>query len=141
MSLGDVLPHVTATLNAVALACMLGGFALVRAGHPRLHRRFMLAAVTASALFLAAYVAHHAINPILAYPGQGTARTLYYALLVSHVLLAAVVAPLVGVTVWRALAGRVAPHRALARWTLPVWLYVSVTGIAVYLLLYHLPRP
>lgn len=141
MTLAAALPHVTAALNAVALAFMLGGFALVRLGHRHLHRRFMLAAVAASGLFLAAYAAHHAVNPIFSYPGGGAWRTSYYALLISHVVLAALVAPLVGVTLWRALAGRTESHRGLARWTLPLWLYVSVTGIAVYALLYHLPRP
>ncbi|MGE5475515.1 MAG: DUF420 domain-containing protein [Bacteroidales bacterium] len=141
MTLAATLPHVTAALNAAALAFMVGGFALVRRGHRHLHRRFMLAAVAASALFLAAYVTHHAVNPIFSYPGGGSWRTTYYALLVSHVVLAALVAPLVAVTLWRALAGHVERHRGLARWTLPLWLYVSVTGIAVYALLYHLPRP
>lgn len=141
MILAAALPHVTAALNGVALAFMLGGFMLVRQGRRDLHRRFMLAAVVASALFLAAYLAHHAVNPIFSYPGGGTARALYYTLLVSHVVLAALVTPMVGLTLWRALAGRVGPHRGLARWTLPIWLYVSVTGIAVYALLYHLPRP
>lgn len=141
MTLAATLPHLTAALNATALVLMLVGFTLVRRGRRDLHRRFMLGAVAASVLFLAAYAAHHAVNPIFAYPGGGPARTAYYTLLISHVVLAALVAPLVGVTVWRALAGRVERHRGLARWTLPLWLYVSVTGIAVYLLLYHLPRP
>lgn len=139
--LAAALPHVTAALNATALAFMLGGFALVRRGRRDLHRRFMLAAVVASALFLAAYLAHHAVNPIFSYPGAGAARSFYYTLLVSHVALAALVTPLVGLTLWRALNGRIGPHRGIARWTLPIWLYVSVTGIAVYALLYHLPRP
>lgn len=136
MSVAAALPHVTAGLNAAALVLMLGGFALVRCGRPELHRRFMLAAVAASALFLLAYLAHHAVNPINPYPGDGPARTAYYAVLISHVVLAAAAAPMVAVTLWRALHGRIAPHRGLARWTLPVWLYVSVTGIAVYAALY-----
>lgn len=141
MTLAAALPHVTAALNALALICMVTGFVLVRLGRQRAHRGLMLAAVAASVLFLAAYLVHHAINPIFSYPGQGGARTAYYVLLVSHVVLAALVAPMVGVTAWRGLSGRLAPHRGLARWTLPIWLYVSVTGIAVYALLYHLPRP
>ncbi len=131
------LPHLTAGFNALALALMLGGFVLIRGGRPDLHRRMMLGAVAASALFLAAYLAHHAVNPISAFPGSDAARPFYYALLVSHVVLAALVTPMVGVTLWRAWRGRWAPHRGLARWTLPLWLYVSVTGILVYLLLYH----
>lgn len=137
MTLAAALPHVTAGLNGTALVLMVVGFVLVRRGRRDLHRRMMLAAVGASALFLAAYLAHHAVNPITPYPGIGAARTFYYTLLVSHVALAAAVAPMVGITLWRGLAGRVERHRGLARWTLPLWLYVSVTGIAVYALLYH----
>lgn len=136
-NLAAALPHLTASLNGVALVLMAGGFVLVRRGRHDLHRRFMLAAVGASALFLLAYLAHHAVNPITPYPGEAPGRAFYYALLISHVALAAAVTPMVGVTLWRALAGRVDTHRGLARWTLPVWLYVSVTGIAVYALLYH----
>lgn len=132
------LPHLTAGLNALALVLMLGGFLLVKSGRPDLHRRLMLAAVATSGLFLVAYLAHHAVNPIFVFRGSDGARPFYYSLLVSHVVLAALVTPMIGVTVWRALAGRIAPHRGLARWTLPVWLYVSATGILVYLLLYHL---
>lgn len=138
MDWAAALPHLTAALNTLALALMLAGFALVRGGRPDLHRRLMLAAVAASALFLVAYLAHHAVNPIFVFRGSDAARPLYYALLVSHVVLAALVTPLVAVTVWRGLGGRIAGHRGLARWTLPVWVYVSVTGIAVYALLYHL---
>lgn len=138
MSVAAALPHLTAALNALALVLMLGGFALVRGGRPDLHRRAMLAAVTTSALFLVAYLAHHAVNPIFVFRGSDAARPFYYTLLVSHVVLAAIVTPLVAVTAWRGLAGHVLPHRGLARWTLPIWVYVSVTGILVYALLYHL---
>jgi uncharacterized membrane protein YozB (DUF420 family) len=132
------LPHLTAALNALALVLMLAGFALVRGGRPDLHRRLMLAAVAASALFLLAYLAHHAVNPIFVFRGSDAARPFYYTLLVGHVVLAAVVAPMVAVTVWRGLGGHIARHRGLARWTLPVWVIVCVSGIAVYALLYHL---
>ena len=137
MSLMATLPHVTAALNTLALVLMVGGFVLVRRGRADLHRRFMLAAVAASALFLLAYLAHHAVNPITPYPGSGPARAFYYALLIGHVVLAAAVAPMVGLTLWRALGGRVAAHRGVARMTLPLWLIVSGSGIAVYALLYH----
>lgn len=138
MSMAAWLPHLTAGLNALALVLMLGGFALVKSGRRDLHRRLMLAAVATSGLFLAAYVAHHAVNPIFVFRGSGAARPFYYSLLVSHVVLAALVTPMIGITVWRALGGRIDAHRGLARWTLPVWLYVSVTGIIVYALLYHI---
>ncbi|MCR6632612.1 MAG: DUF420 domain-containing protein [Magnetospirillum sp.] len=137
MTLAAWLPHLTAGLNAVALVLMLGGFALVKSGRRDLHRRLMLAAVAASALFLVAYLAHHALNPIFVFRGTGIARPFYYTLLISHVALAALVTPMIGLTLWRALAGRFEPHRGLARWTLPVWVYVSVTGVMVYALLYH----
>jgi putative membrane protein len=132
-----VLPHVTAGLNAVALLLLLVGFALVRSGRHHAHRTVMLAAVAASALFLAAYVVYHATAPIFVFRGSGAARPAYYTLLISHVVLAAVVTPMIGLTLWRAIRGRFDHHRGLARWTLPVWLYVSVSGVAVYALLYH----
>lgn len=133
-----VLPHVTATLNALALLLLLAGFVLIRNGRKAAHRAAMLAAVAASGLFLVAYVIYHATAPIFVFRGQGAVRPVYYTLLVSHVVLAATVAPMIAVTLWRALSGRFDAHRGLARWTLPVWLYVSVSGIVVYLLLYHL---
>lgn len=133
----QILPHLTAGLNAATLALLLLGFALIRSGRRDLHRRAMLAAVTTSGLFLAAYVVYHASAPIFVFRGTGTVRPLYYTLLISHVVLAAAVTPMIGLTVWRAVSGRFEPHRGLARWTLPVWLYVSVSGIVVYALLYH----
>lgn len=138
MNSAAVLPHVTAALNTVALVLLLAGFALIRTGRRALHRRVMLAAVATSGLFLLAYVIYHATAPIFVFRGQGAVRPVYYTLLVSHVVLAAAVAPLIALTLWRALSGRFAVHRGLARWTLPLWLYVSVSGIVVYLLLYHL---
>lgn len=132
-----ILPHVTAALNAVALTLLAAGFAMVRSGRRNLHRALMLGAVTASALFLVAYVVYHLTAPIFVFRGEGWVRPAYYALLISHVVLAALVTPMIAATLWRALTGRFDRHRRLARWTLPVWLYVSATGIAVYLLLYH----
>lgn len=135
-----MLPHLTAGLNATALVLLLTGFSLIRSGHRRLHRGVMLAAVGVSGLFLLAYVTYHLTQPIFVFRGQGAIRPVYYTLLISHVLLAALVAPMIAVTLWRALAGRFEPHRGLARWTLPVWLYVSASGILVYAMLYHLYR-
>jgi putative membrane protein len=137
MTTATILPHVTAALNAAALLLLLAGFTLIRAGRRDLHRKAMLAAVGTSALFLVFYVLYHFTAPIFVFRGQGSVRPVYYALLVSHVLLAAVVAPMVAVTLLRALKGRFEVHKGLARWTLPVWLYVSVTGIVVYAMLYH----
>lgn len=137
MDTAQILPHVTASLNAVALTLLAAGFAMVRKGRRDLHRKLMLGAVAASALFLVAYVIYHLTAPIFVFRGEGWVRPAYYALLISHVVLAALVAPMIAATLWRALTGRFDRHRGLARWTLPVWLYVSATGIVVYLLLYH----
>jgi putative membrane protein len=137
MATGAVLPHLTAGLNALALAFLLAGFALLKAGRHDLHRRAMLAAIAVSTLFLIAYGVHHVSAPIFRFRGEEWMRPFYYTLLVSHVVLAAVVTPMVAITAWRALSGRFDRHRRLARWTLPVWLYVSASGIAVYTLLYH----
>ncbi len=137
MSTAAVLPHVTAGLNALALLLLLVGFGLIRSGNRAAHRAVMLAAVVASGLFLAVYVVYHFTAPIFVFQGQGWVRPAYYAMLISHVVLAAAVTPLIALTLWRALRGRFPAHRGLARWTLPIWLYVSVTGIAVYWMLYQ----
>ncbi|MBC7953191.1 MAG: DUF420 domain-containing protein [Rhodospirillaceae bacterium] len=131
------LPHLTAGLNATALVLLLCGFALIKSGRRDLHRRVMLAAVGTSGLFLVAYMVYHATAPIFVFRGMGAVRPVYYTLLISHVVLAAAVTPMIALTVWRAVTGRFEPHRGLARWTLPIWLYVSATGIVVYALLYH----
>jgi uncharacterized membrane protein YozB (DUF420 family) len=97
----------------------------------------MLAAVGVSALFLASYLYYHALHGATPFPGSGWSRPVYFVILISHTILAAVVAPMVLVTVYLALRGRLANHLRLARWTLPIWLYVSITGVLVYLFLYH----
>jgi uncharacterized membrane protein YozB (DUF420 family) len=132
-----LLPHLTAGLNALSLALLLAGWVLIRSGSRHWHRRAMLSAAAVGALFLVAYVAHHVLQPLFVFRGHGLARPAYFTLLASHVALAVAVAPLALVTLRRALAGRVDAHRALARWTLPLWLYVSASGILVYVLLYH----
>ncbi|MTJ84452.1 MAG: DUF420 domain-containing protein [Telmatospirillum sp.] len=139
--MADLLPHLTAGLNALAGALLLTGGCLIRLGYRQAHRRVMTAAVATSVLFLLAYLAHHVTAPVFVFTGQGVIRPLYFAMLVSHVGLAVAVTPMVALTVWRARRGAFERHRALARWTFPVWLYVSVTGIAVYVLLYHVYRP
>lgn len=132
------LPHLTASLNALALILMLGGFWMIRQGRQVVHRRFMVAAIVTSAAFLAFYMLYHFTQPITPFRGQGPLRSLYYGLLIGHVVLAALVTPMVGVTAWRAVSGRYGAHRALARLTLPVWVVVSLSGILVYLMLYQL---
>jgi uncharacterized membrane protein YozB (DUF420 family) len=137
--MAGILPHLTA-LNALAGLLLLIGLVLIRSGQRLWHRRVMGAAVVTSVLFLLAYLLHHVTAPVFVFTGQGLIRPLYFAMLVSHVVLAAAVTPMVALTVLRARRGAFDRHRAMARWTYPIWLYVSVTGIAVYVLVYHLYR-
>jgi uncharacterized membrane protein YozB (DUF420 family) len=133
----ESLPAVNATLNGIAGILLLIGFLLIRSRHIDLHRRFMLAAFAASALFLVSYIVYHAQVGSVRFTRQGFVRPLYFTVLVTHVVLAAAVLPLAIVTLTRGLNGRFQAHRAIARWTLPIWLYVSVTGVLVYVLLYQ----
>ena len=141
MTLVDVLPHVTAGLNALAGVLILIGFALIKSGNRLAHKKVMTAAMVVSAVFLATYLLHHALHPLHQFPGEGVIRPVYFTLLATHVLLAVAVTPMIIITFLRgrrALAtGETARHRALARWTFPIWLYVSVSGIVVYWLLFH----
>jgi uncharacterized membrane protein YozB (DUF420 family) len=138
MSSASILPHVTATLNAATVVFAAAGFAFIRSGHRQAHRAAMIGAVAMSVLFLIAYLTYHFTQPIFVFRGQGWVRPVYYALMISHVVLAMVVTPMVLLTFVRGLRGRFERHRPLARWTLPLWLYVSVTGIVVYIMLYHM---
>lgn len=132
----SVLPTVNATLNGLAGVLLLCGYAAIRSGRITVHRAFMLSAFATSVLFLASYLTYHAQAPVTPFQGQGVVRWVYFAILVPHIVLAAAVVPLALVTLLRALRGRFDRHRRLARWTLPIWLYVSVTGVLVYLMLY-----
>jgi uncharacterized membrane protein YozB (DUF420 family) len=131
------LPAVNASLNAIAGTLLLVGYVLIRNGRREQHRRVMLAAFAASALFLACYVVYHAQVGSVRFTRQGFVRPLYFTILISHVTLAALVLPLALVTLSRGLAAKYTKHRAIARWTFPIWLYVSVTGVLVYVLLYQ----
>ncbi len=137
ISLSD-LPTVNATLNGVSALLLSGGYLAIRRRRIAVHRRFMLAALATSTLFLTSYIVYHLSAPAVRFGGQGWIRPVYFAMLISHVILAAALLPLVLVTVIRALRGRFDAHRRLARWTLPIWFYVSVTGVLVYVALYHL---
>jgi uncharacterized membrane protein YozB (DUF420 family) len=137
LSYGD-LPALNACLNAAAFALLFAGWRLVRQGRRDAHRRAMLAALATSALFLASYLAYHAEVGSVRFTGRGALRAVYFAILLSHTVLAAAIVPLVLVTVIRALRGRLAAHRAVARITLPLWLWVSASGVAVYWMLYRL---
>lgn len=132
------LPAVNAALNAMATLLLVGGWLLIRRRRADAHRACMLAALATSALFLTSYVTYHWFAGSTPFPGTGWVRPLYFFVLITHVILAALVPPLALVTAWRALKGRFDDHARLARWTLPIWLYVSVTGVVVYLMLYQL---
>ncbi len=131
------LPAVNASLNALSGVLLLVGYTLIRLRRIELHRRFMIAAFTASALFLVSYVVYHAQVGSVRFTREGFVRPLYYTILVTHVLLAFSVVPLALITLSRGLEGRYPQHRRIARWTFPIWLYVSVTGVLVYVLLYQ----
>jgi len=131
------LPAVNASLNALSAVLLAIGFLLIRARRITLHRRIMLAAFITSSLFLVCYVVYHAQVGSVRFTREGFVRPLYYTILVTHVTLAALVLPLAIVTLSRGLQSRFDRHRAIARWTLPIWLYVSVTGVLVYVLLYQ----
>jgi uncharacterized membrane protein YozB (DUF420 family) len=137
----SVLPHLNAALNAVSGLLLAAGLYFISRGNVRAHRACMLSALAVSGLFLVSYVAYHAQYGSVKFQGQGAARPVYFLILVTHVILAAAIVPLVFVTARRALRGDFARHRKVARWTYPLWLYVSVTGVVVYLMLYHLYAP
>jgi putative membrane protein len=136
-ALGDALAPVNATLNLTATLCLLAGFVFIRRRDIRRHRAAMLGAVGASALFLVFYVTRFALTGTHTFAGEGAARIVYLSMLFSHMVLAVVVLPLVLRLLFLAGRRRFKDHARLARWTYPIWLYVSVTGIAVYVLLYH----
>ncbi len=131
------LPALNAALNCASAILLAVGYALIRRGHRTAHQRVMLAAVACSLAFLTSYLVYHWRMGTTRFPGSGTARAIYFSILGSHTLLAATVPVLVAITLTFALRGRFDRHRRIARWTLPVWLYVSVTGVAVYWLLYR----
>ncbi len=131
------LPAVSASLNALSGVLLAIGYILIRARRIEQHRKVMLTAFATSALFLVSYVIYHAQVGSVAFTRQGFVRPLYFTILITHVILAASVLPLAIVTLSRALSLRYDKHRRIARWTLPIWLYVSVTGVLVYVLLYQ----
>jgi len=132
------LPLVNATLNGIATVLLVTGYVCIRRGRRDAHRRAMLAAFATSVLFLISYVIYHAQAGSRPFTGQGPIRTVYFTILISHIILAALTPVLAGLTLWRGLQGRFDRHVRLARWTLPIWLYVSVTGVAVYWMLYQM---
>lgn len=131
------LPAVNASLNALSGVLLLAGLLLIRAGRRDGHRTAMIAAFATSTIFLVCYVVYHWQVGSVGFTRQGIVRPVYFTILITHVVLAASVVPLAVVTLTRGLNGRFAQHRAVARWTFPIWLYVSVTGVLVYVLLYQ----
>jgi uncharacterized membrane protein YozB (DUF420 family) len=136
MSVTD-LPAVNATLNAISGILLLIAYAHIRARRIQQHRRFMIAAFATSSLFLVCYLVYHAQVGSVPFTRQGFVRPLYFTILITHVTLAATVVPLALVTLSRGLKAKYPQHRRIARWTFPVWMYVSVTGVLVYVLLYQ----
>jgi uncharacterized membrane protein YozB (DUF420 family) len=132
------LPTLNAVLNSVSATLLVAGYVMIRQRRIRAHRACMLCAFATSALFLVSYVVYHANVGSVAFKGQGAIRVAYFAVLISHIVLAAMIPPLAIVTLTRALRERFDRHVRLARWTLPLWLYVSVTGVVVYVMLYRL---
>ena len=131
------LPTLNAALNATSAILLVLGYSLIRRRRVTAHRACMLLALLTSALFLTSYVVYHARVGSIPYRGSGWLRPAYFTILISHTVLAVAIVPLVAITVARALRTDFARHAAIARVTLPIWIYVSVTGVVVYLMLYH----
>jgi uncharacterized membrane protein YozB (DUF420 family) len=132
------LPALNATLNAISATFLTIGYMFIRQGNMRRHRACMIAALVCSALFLTSYLVYHAEVGSVPFKGQGTMRIIYFAILLTHIVLAALILPLALITVSRALTRRFDRHRTIARWTLPLWMYVSVTGVVIYLMVYQM---
>jgi uncharacterized membrane protein YozB (DUF420 family) len=137
LSVSD-LPALNATLNGAAAILLALGYAFIRNRRRTAHKWCMLGALLVSALFLTSYVIYHANVGSKPFAGTGAIRYVYFAILITHVVLAAAIVPLVVMTVWRALSGRFVEHRRIARITWPLWMYVSVTGVVIYLMLYRM---
>jgi putative membrane protein len=137
LSTGD-LPTVNALLNSTSAVFLLIGYRYIRAKKVQQHRVCMVIAFVCSLLFLASYLTYHAIAGSKHFPGTGGARTVYFVILISHTILAAAVPPLAIITLYRAWKGQFEKHRRIARWGFPIWLYVSITGVLVYWMLYRM---
>jgi len=134
----SVFPALNATLNGTSAVLIATGRLLIRRKRVQLHRACMIAAVITSTVFLGCYLYYHAHVGSVHFPGQGWVRPVYFTLLISHTILAATVVPLVLISLGAALRGRFDRHRRVARWAFPIWLYVSVTGVLVYVMLYRI---
>ena len=133
-----LLPTVNATLNAISGAFLLAGYILIRRRRINAHRNAMLGAFASSTLFLISYLIYHANAGSRPFTGEGAIRVVYFAVLISHVILAAAILPMAISTLTRGLRGRYVEHKRIAKWTFPTWMYVSVTGVIVYVMLYQM---
>ena len=131
------LPHLNAMLNSTSALLLLAGFRFIRLGKIQAHRNCQVTAVLTSTLFLISYLTYHYYHGATKFAGQGLVRPFYFIILTTHTILAVMIVPLILVTLYRAARGDFLRHRRIARWTLPLWLYVSVTGVIVYVMLYH----
>jgi putative membrane protein len=136
LSISD-LPALNATLNGLSAVCLVSGYTFIKRGERLIHQRCMIAALVLSSLFLVSYVVYHANAGSRPFPGQGIIRPIYFAILITHVVLAATIVPLALITATRGLRSQFDRHVRIARWTFPIWLYVSVTGVVIYLMLYQ----
>jgi uncharacterized membrane protein YozB (DUF420 family) len=136
----SVFPAINATLNGTSAVLLVTAHRMIQRGRITTHRTLMLAAVGTSTLFLISYLYYHAHVGSVRFQGRGWSRPVYFTILISHTILAASIVPLLIITLTPALRGRFDRHRAIARWAYPIWLYVSVTGVVIYLMLYHLFR-
>lgn len=132
------LPGINASLNAATTVILVAGYLAIRRGDARLHMRLMISAFALSVVFLGCYLAHKFLVGPKRFPGGGWVRSVYFTILITHTVLAVVNLPLILFTLWLAVMGRLEMHRRLARWTWPIWMYVSVTGVVVYLMLYRM---
>jgi putative membrane protein len=132
-------PALNASLNATSALLLAGGYAAIRAGKRDVHKRFMVSAFWVSVIFLVSYVIYHIrVKQVVLFQGQGWIRPVYFALLLSHTILAIVIVPLILITLRRAWMEKFDKHRIIARWTLPLWFYVCVTGVLVYFMVYQI---
>lgn len=134
----DYLPTVNAILNSASAILLLTGRYFIKQGNRQAHKKFMIATVVTSVLFLISYLTYHAYHGATKFPGEGWIRPVYFTILISHTILAATIVPLVIITLRRGLIASFDKHKWIARWTFPLWLYVSVTGVVIYVMLYHL---
>jgi len=141
MTLEELIPYMPpfqAAANTFASLLLAAGYYFIRRGDQRMHRNCMVSALAVSALFLVSYLTYHYLVGYAPFAGQGWIRPIYFTLLGSHIVLAGVIVPLVLLTVWFAATGNFTRHPRIARWTLPIWLYVSITGVVIYILGFHI---